>query len=45
MRALAQRIQHLTDQAGEVEAAMKPLVQQLGPALDESGIGVIRRHR
>ena len=42
MRALAQRIQHLTDQAGELEAAMKPLVQQLGPKLlDEVGIGVI----
>lgn len=42
MRALAQRIAHLTNQASELEAALKVLVDQAGPQLlDEFGIGVI----
>jgi transposase len=42
MRALAQRIDHLSHQAAELETAMKPVVQMLGaPLLDEVGVGVI----
>lgn len=42
MRALAQRIRHLSAQAAELEDAMKPLVEVTGaPLLDEVGVGVI----
>jgi transposase len=42
MRALAQRIQHLTAQAAELEADMKSLVEATAPQLlDEVGVGVI----
>ncbi|MBK6855631.1 MAG: IS110 family transposase [Microthrixaceae bacterium] len=42
MRALAQRIQHLTTQAAELEADMKSLVEAIAPQLlDEVGVGVI----
>lgn len=42
MRALAQRIEHLGDQADQLEAAMAPLVERTGSQLlDEVGVGVI----
>lgn len=42
LRALAQRIQFLTAQASELEAAMRPLVNATGPQLlDEVGVGVV----
>ena len=42
MRALVQRIAHLSGQAAELETAMKPLVELTGPCLlDEVGVGVI----
>lgn len=42
MRALAQRIQHLTEEATELETDMRLLVEAMAPQLlDEVGVGVV----
>ncbi len=42
MRALARRINMLSEEIGELTAAMEPLVEELGPQLlDETGIGYV----
>lgn len=42
MRALARRIETLTTEADELEAAMAPLIETMGPQLlDEYGIGTL----